>query len=85
MADNKPKDTVTLDEVKGLYESSEKIAFEIRMLSRAVKKISSGSLRQNAVVLLLHESSGVGKPDIRKVLEALDSLERNYLKPQTTK
>jgi len=76
------EERITKDDIKTVYDSSEKLALQIRMLSRAMKKISTGSLKQGALVILLHESSGVGKPDIRKILEAMDNLERNYLRPE---
>jgi hypothetical protein len=75
------KENVTREDLKNVYDSGEKIALQIRMLSRAVKKMSESGLRKDTIVLLLHDSSGVGKPDIRAVLESMDNLERDYLKP----
>lgn len=72
------KPNVTLEELKKLEETSERLAREIRMLSRAFKKIASGGLKENAIVTLLHESSNVGKPDIRALLLALRELEKDY-------
>jgi len=77
------KENVTLIELKKLEEVSEKIGREIRMLSRAFKKIANGGLRRETIVTLLHESSHVGKPDIRNILEAFESLEVDYTKEES--
>lgn len=76
---DKEKENVTLIELKKLEETSEKLAREIRMISRAFKKIASGGLRKETLVTLLNDYSAVGKPDIRAVLIALEKLEDNCL------
>lgn len=58
------------------------LASSIVELSKAAKKLLSGPLNERAIVLLLHDSSGVGKPDVRAVLTSLWTLERDYVKPQ---
>jgi uncharacterized protein with von Willebrand factor type A (vWA) domain len=77
--EDKEKQNVTLMELKKLESSSEKLAREIRMISRAFKKMSQGGLKRETLVLLLHDMSNVGKPDIRYVLNSLDKLEDTYL------
>jgi len=74
----KEKDNVTLVELKKLESTSEKLGMEIRMLSRATKKLLHRGLKKETIVLLLHSYSGVGKPDIRSVLFALEHLEEAY-------
>ena len=69
-----------LEEINKLYTTSEKVAREIRMLSRAFKKMGEAGLKRETIVLLLHASSNVGKPDIRAILMAIDNLERDYTK-----
>jgi hypothetical protein len=78
--EKKEKDNVTLVELKKVYDTSNKLAREIRMLSRAFKKIADCGLERETIVLLLWNSSGVGKPAIRSVMKALEELEWQYLK-----
>jgi hypothetical protein len=78
----KEKENVTLIELKKLENTSEKIAREIRMLSRAFKTMANSGLYKETLVLLLHNSSNIGKPDIRAILKAMDNLERDYLVPE---
>lgn len=69
------KNNVTLVELKSLSETSEKIAREIRMMSRAFKKMSASGLRRETIITLLESDSKVAKRDIRLVLIALERLE----------
>lgn len=82
MEEAKEKDNVTLVELKKLESASEKLGREIRMLSRAFKKMAKTGLKRETLVLLLHNSSNVGRPDIRAVLNALDKLENDYLEKE---
>jgi len=70
-------------DVKNLYSSSEKIAKEIRMISRAFKNMSNAGLKRETIVLLLHNMSGVGKTDIRNILFSIERLEKEYTNPET--
>lgn len=76
------KENVSLEELKKLADNSEKIAREIRMISRAFKKMAAGGLKEETLVLLIHASSNVGKPDVRGVLKAIRELEVEYTKPE---
>ena len=49
-------------------------------LNDAVKKMRGSQLSERAIVLLLHDLSGVGKPTIKNILWALDNLASRYLK-----
>jgi hypothetical protein len=49
-------------------------------ISHAMKKLLASGLNQRAIVCLVHDTCNVGKPDIRAVLESLESLSRNYCK-----
>jgi len=80
--EKKEKENVTMIELRKLEDSSEKLGREIRMLSRAFKKISNGSLKRETIVLLLHDSSNVGRPDIRAILSAMENLEDKYLQKE---
>jgi len=73
------KENITLVELKDLGETSEQLARDIRMLSRGVKKMLNAGLRRETIVLLLSSSSSVGKVDTRRILDALEGLERDYL------
>ena len=54
------------------------LAQSIRDISKAFQKLLSSGLNQRAIVSLVHDSSGVGKPDIRAVLESLKTLEKEF-------
>lgn len=64
---------------------TEILAASIVEISAAMKKIDAGRLKREAIVLLIHANSGVGKPDIRLVLNNLEALEAIWLKPRTGK
>ena len=53
----------------------------ITELASGMKRLNASRLKREAIILLLHDASKVGKPDIRKVLDSLDQLEPMYLKP----
>lgn len=76
------KANVTLVELKKLEDSSERLGREIKMLSRSFKKMANQGLKRETLVLLLHDTSRVGKQNIREILKAFDKLEENYLKPE---
>ena len=42
------------------------------------QKILASGLNERAIVCLVHESSGVGKPDIRAVLKGLTQLKQDF-------
>jgi len=58
------------------------LASAILEVSEGFKKMKRAGLTERAIVLLLHDASGVGKPMVRAVLDGLDSLERLYLMPR---
>lgn len=70
--------SITMKDISSVYDSSEKLAKEIRMLSRGFKRLVYSGLKKETIVVLLHESSNVGKPDIRAILVALENMEKNY-------
>lgn len=49
-------------------------------LARGVNKLFASGLNERAITCLLHDSSGVGKPDIRAVLISLKNLEHDFCK-----
>ena len=59
--------------------AAELIAQSIISIDEGMKAIMKSGLRFEAIVILLAASSGVGKPDIRRVLHSLDSLRKDYL------
>lgn len=64
---------------------TEVLATAIVEISAAMKKIDAGRLKREALVLLIHANSGVGKPDVRLVLNNLEALEAIWLKPAAKK
>lgn len=61
-------------------ESTVVLAASIVKISAAMEKLltESGGLTTEAIVLLLHDYTKVGKPDIRAVLKALPQLRGYY-------
>jgi hypothetical protein len=78
----KEKENVTLIELKKLEETSEKLGREIRMISRGFKKLANSGMKRETLVLLIHNYSNVGRPDVRAVLQALEKLEEEYMNKQ---
>ena len=54
------------------------LAKAIVEISKAFRKLISSGLNEWAIVCLVHDSSGVGKPDVRAVLSSLKSLEKDF-------
>lgn len=51
-------------------------------LAKGMKVLTSTRLKTETIVTLLHESSKVGKPQVRAILQSLSSLEHQFLKPK---
>lgn len=51
----------------------------VRKIERASKDILAAGLQRKALVVLLHDSTGVAKRDINAVLDGLESLGADYL------
>lgn len=49
-------------------------------ISKAFNKLVGSGLNERAIVCLVHDGSGVGKPDIRAVLWSLKNLEKDFCK-----
>ena len=54
------------------------LAKAIVEISRSFTKLLSNGLNERAIVCLVHDASGVGKPDVRAVLWSLKSLEKDF-------
>lgn len=55
------------------------IAQSIKRIADGFQRMKKSGLSERAIVVLLHDASGVGKPAIKDVLYALGSLEKMYL------
>lgn len=55
------------------------LAKHIRDLSAAAGKLLSAGLKEETIVLLLHDHTKIGKPHIRAVLRGLPELANAYL------
>lgn len=60
--------------------ATEVIAESIVAISDGIKKLRAGRLNDRALVLLLHDVTGVARRDIKVVLDGLQSLESTYIK-----
>lgn len=69
-----PKDTITPD-----AEGAANLAEAISRIDVAMKQLTASGLKRDAIITLLHDSTGVGKRDIQKVLSGLSSLSTMYL------
>ena len=58
------------------------LASSIVELAKAAKRLLYGPLNDRALVVLLSDSSKVGRSDVLAVLQSLRSLERDYVRPQ---
>lgn len=54
----------------------------IEKLATALKKLTDSRLREDTIVLLLHDKTKISKRDIKIILGAMDRLEEVYLKPK---
>lgn len=54
--------------------AAEIMATAIIDIDTAMKKLSTSGLKRNAIVVLIHDRSGVGKRDIEIVLNNLEDL-----------
>lgn len=60
-------------------EPMELIAKAIIDLAAAYDKMKKSGVKDEVIVLLLHDYTKVGKPDIRRILSALPILKNVYL------
>jgi hypothetical protein len=56
------------------------LASAIRGISQGMTKLLAQGLNERAIVCLLHEFTGIGKGDIKRVVKGLQELEREYCK-----
>lgn len=61
---------------------TEIIAQSIKDISDAMKKINSGRLKQDAIVVLLQDVTRLPKKHIKMVLDAMECLQSIFLKPK---
>ena len=55
------------------------LAKSIKEMSDGFKKMKGAGLTERTMVVLLNDASGVSKVEIRKILWAMDQLEKLYL------
>jgi|GEM_PF-4753256 hypothetical protein len=61
------------------------IADSIVEISAGIKKMRSGRLNDKAIVHLIHKSCNVAGHTILAVMNAMEELEKEYLKPKDQK
>mgnify|MGYP000019248453 CR=1 FL=1 len=54
------------------------LADVIRQVSEGFKRLKASGLNRRAVVVLLADSTGLGKKAVEKVLDGLDTLAKDY-------
>lgn len=69
--------------VQSKYEvlPTEVIAASIKEMSDGMKKLRSGKLNDRALVILIHKCSGVATDTVRRVIDGIENLEKEFLKP----
>ena len=60
--------------------AAELLASQISAVAKAMERINKSLLTQEALVLLVSDASGMGKPAVRSVLDAMSRLGKTYLK-----
>lgn len=65
--------------------AAEVIASSIVQIADAMRAINSTRLNRRAIVALIHDQSKISKRTIEIVLNNLDSLEHDWLKPRDKK
>lgn len=68
------------DEQKKEREMIEEIAENISKLSRSVRALVGGRLKEETIVTLLVHTTKLPKYNVEKVLKALKDMERDHLK-----
>mgnify|MGYP003393214936 CR=1 FL=1 len=63
-------------------EPVEILAHHILELARVGYMLKNSRLKEEAVIILLHHETKIAQRDIRKIFDALASLEKLYLKPK---
>lgn len=76
-----PQTRVKVTQKDGEFVEAGVLATSVREISRGVKKLLAGGLNRSALVILIAESSGVYRADVRKVLDGLTSLESDWCNP----
>lgn len=67
---------------KEVQESAtEVIAKQLEQISEGIKILRSGRLNEKALIYLLYKSSGVTQENIKFVLNSLENLSKEYLRP----
>lgn len=56
------------------------LAKSIVAISDGFKRVTRSGLNERALVCLIHEASGVGKPAIRDVLACIDQLKEKFIR-----
>lgn len=70
-------------EVVGFEEKPiEVLVASIETIANSMKRIEQTRLTRAAIVTLIKDASGVHKTTINQVLDNLESLEKNWLKPK---
>lgn len=80
---SKAKKNVTVKQDEEALVEVEVLAQAIVDISKAAKRLASSRLNRKAVIILLSHQTGVGQTVIGNVLDGLDSLEANYLRPES--
>ena len=70
--------------VKETEAPTEIIADSIVSISEGIRKLRSGRLNDRSIVILIHHVCGIGQREIRSVLDAMETLESNYLKKRAS-
>jgi hypothetical protein len=71
--------TVETEEQKRNREIVEQIAGNVAALAKAVTALLNGSLKRNAIIILLASSSKLPQWQVEAVLKALESMEKDWL------
>jgi len=58
----------------------DQFARQVGMIADGMKMLTKSQLKESTIIMLIAKSSNVSQPDVKKVLEAMASLDQKYLK-----
>lgn len=71
-----------LETVNVPVDSIESLAVNIAVIATATRKMMSSGLQRKTIIYLLSRSSGVGLNNINLVLDAMENMDKDFLKDE---
>lgn len=68
-------------DIRNEIKAMRAIADSIVHVSECMKELKNTRLKEETIITLISDGSGIGKKTVKKVLDSMNELERIYLKP----